>query len=77
MQKFTDYELVDILNTRKKIPADIEIMSGFIGSKENQPAMCAKFGCGKKLTLTESLCGKFCLKCSNISVIDITKIIKL
>lgn len=46
---------------------------------ESDPVIniCVRFGCGKKLSLTESLCGKFCLSCYGVKSVDITKIVKL
>lgn len=40
-------------------------------SIENQ--LCASFGCGRKLTLQESLCGSKCQKCQNVDKLDLTK----
>ena len=37
---------------------------------------CAKFGCGKELSLTEALAGKHCTRCANEKPINIMKVLK-
>ena len=41
------------------------IKIGYVLSNElPEPKVCKTFGCKKHLTLIESLCGEYCLKCN-------------
>ena len=42
----------------------------------NDHRMCAVFGCGKYLTLTEKLCGDKCLQHMGNNKMDINRVIK-
>lgn len=38
---------------------------------------CKAFGCGKKLTLSEELCGKYCTGCTGSKKVDIMRVLKM
>lgn len=44
--------------------------------KEESQTICAHFGCGKKLSLPESLAGNYCTNHSGKERVDIMKILK-
>jgi hypothetical protein len=47
-------------------------------TEQDSNVICSTFMCGKKLSLTEKLCGYKCLSCmTKHESIDVTKIIKI
>lgn len=49
----------------------------FFGTEIDNPIVCAKFGCSKRLSLQEVLFGNTCISCQQIVKFDITKAINL
>lgn len=47
----------------------------FSGTDESNVKMCAKFGCGKRLSLSESLAGKKCTEHMKEKKVDATSFI--
>jgi len=44
--------------------------------ERTEPYTCYHFGCGKKLSLIESMAGKYCTVHSGVGKVDIMKVIK-
>lgn len=41
-----------------------------------EPATCRTFGCGKTLTMQESLFGDVCINCQQVKRVDIMSVLK-